>query len=99
MTAKMFDGSLIHVSDASFHRNGISGQPFHVAIIEDGHDLDKKLVIMFTNSPGHTAVLSLSKLAGEDIAFTSNSYRGDMYESVLRPELEPVQDLDDIDDV
>jgi hypothetical protein len=36
---------------------------------------------------GNTAVLSLNKLMEEDISFGSNSYRGDIYDAALRPEL------------
>jgi hypothetical protein len=41
---------------------------------------------------GHTAVLSLNKLIDEDIAFGSNSWRGDQYEEALREEMFSVND-------
>lgn len=77
----------LQILDASFHRNGVSGLPFYVALVDDPGSDDVKLVIMF-EAEGHTAVLSLDKLTGEeDIKFGSNSWRGDQYEEVLRPEL------------
>lgn len=70
-----------------YHRNGVGGAPFKVALVHDESERDVKLVIMFEQE-GHTAVLSLEKLLHHsDIAFGSNSYRGDVYESMLRSKL------------
>ena len=75
----------LQITDMDFHRNGVAGMPFQVALVDDPNDGDTKLVIMFEQE-GHTAVLSLDQLIqNEDIAFGSNSYRGDRYEAVLRP--------------
>lgn len=81
-----FDPSKLQIIDADFHRNGVSGLPFQVALVDDTNTSDVKLVIMF-EAEGHTAVLSLDKLIEEDISFGSNSWRGDQYEQALRPEL------------
>lgn len=72
---------------ASSHRNGISGAPFHVVLFEDrGEDGSRKIGIRF--EPGaegcHCAVLDVNKLAAGDIAFMSNSWRGDLFEPMLR---------------
>ena len=75
----------LKVINSDYHRNGISGMPFKVAIVEDKEEGDM-LVIMFEKE-GHTAVLNLNKLAMNDIGFGSNSYRGDQYEYELRDEL------------
>ena len=80
-----FDPDLLQIVDSDYHRNGISGTGFHVALVDDPNEGDIKLVVMFPGE-GNTAVLSLNKLMNEDISFGSNSYRGDLYES-LRPEL------------
>ena len=80
-----FDPDLLQIVDSDYHRNGVSGTGFHVALVDDPNDGDVKLVIMFPKE-GNTAVLSLNKLMDEDISFGSNSYRGDLYES-LRAEL------------
>jgi hypothetical protein len=74
----------LSILDMDFHRNGVAGMPFQVAIVDDATEGDTKLVIMFEQS-GHTAVLSLDKLIqNEDIGFGSNSWRGDQYEHELR---------------
>lgn len=69
------------VIDLARHRNGVCGAPFSVALFDDGDS--RKLGIVF-DAPYHCAVLDVAKLAAGDIAFGSNSYRGDRYEPVLR---------------
>jgi len=71
----------VRVTDHARHRNGICGAPFTVAIIDDNES--RKLAILF-DAPDHCAVLDIAKLSGGDIAFGSNSYRGDCYEPDLR---------------
>ncbi len=73
--------SRLRVTDHARHRNGICGAPFTVALIDDGES--RKLAILF-DAPDHCAVLDIGKLAEGDIAFGSNSYRGDCYEPDLR---------------
>jgi hypothetical protein len=73
------------IIDIAHHRNGISGAPFDVALFED-HDAaegSRKVAILF-EQPYHCAVLDVDKLATGDIAFGSNSWRGDQYEPQLR---------------
>ena len=66
------------------HRNGICGAPFHVVLFEDvGAEASRKVAIVFEEEH-HCAVLDVSKLAAGDIAFGSNSFRGDVYEPTLR---------------
>ena len=66
------------------HRNGIEGAPFDVVLFEeDGNDSSRKVAIVF-DEPHHCAVLDIAKLARDDIAFGSNSWRGDRYERRLR---------------
>ena len=86
MGKKEVNPDKLQIIDADFHRNGVSGMPFKVALVDDTNTSDVKLVIMF-EAEGHTAVLSLDKLIEEDISFGSNSWRGDQYEEALRPEL------------
>lgn len=77
----------LQIIDADFHRNGVAGLPFRVALVDDPNDGDTKLVIMFEEQYA-TAVLSLDKLINdEDISFGSNSFRGDKYDDALREEL------------
>ena len=63
------------------HRNGICGAPFDVVLFHDGES--RKLAILFEEK-GHCAVLDEVKLFEGDIAFGSNSWRGDAYEPHLR---------------
>jgi hypothetical protein len=78
----------IRVRAIDFHRNGIGGAPFHVAIFDEAkgahpEDQGRKVGIIF-EAPDHCAVLDIAKLAVGDIAFGSNSWRGDEYEPHLR---------------
>ena len=67
-----------------FHRNGICGTPFHAVLFQDhGPEASRKLAILF-EQPGHCAILDIAKLAAGDIAFGSNSWRGDKFEPLLR---------------
>ncbi len=72
------------IIDIDFHRNGISGAPFHVILFEDkGDEASRKVGIVF-QSPQHVAVLDIAKLADGNIAFGQNSWRGDVFEIELR---------------
>lgn len=68
-----------------FHRNGIGGAPFHVVLFDDnpGPEASRKVGIVFDQAH-HCAVLDVARLAAGDIAFGSNSWRGDAYEPHLR---------------
>jgi len=72
----------MNIIKEDWHRNGVGGEPFTVALIKDD-DGSKKLVIMF-GTEGHTAVLDTALLADDVIEFGENSWRGDQYESRLR---------------
>jgi hypothetical protein len=66
------------------HRNGVCGAPFAVVLFEDtGPEASRKVAILF-EPESHCAVLDVDKLAGGDIAFGSNSWRGDRFEQSLR---------------
>jgi hypothetical protein len=71
----------IQILDLAQHRNGIFGTPFDVVLFHDGQS--RKLAILFPE-PGRCAVLDEGKLTKGDIAFGSNSHRGDRYEPPLR---------------
>lgn len=80
---------------SAWHRNGISGVPFNVAIFED-EDGSFKLGVFFDSlresSPGrlaaaekcnpHIAVFHLGLLKDEVLTFGINSFRGDDYADV-----------------
>jgi hypothetical protein len=70
------------------HRNGISGAPFHAVLFQEQDPVaSRKLGIVF-DQQGYCAVLDVAKLAADDIAFGSNSWRGDHYEPHLRTAIE-----------
>jgi hypothetical protein len=78
----------IKVRHIAYHRNGVGGAPFHVAIFDEDDgarpDDQGRMVGIVFETPNHCAVLDISKLANGDIAFGSNSWRGDAYEPQLR---------------
>ena len=77
----------LKIIDTAHHRNGICGAPFDVAIFDDhGPEASRKVAILF-EEPHHCAVLDVDKLAASDIAFGSNSWRGDHYETHLRKKI------------
>ena len=69
---------LLHIAH---HRNGVCGVPFYVCLFKDGKDT--MLGVQFDNAEGdkdiYTAVFNVEKLTAGDIAFASNSYRGDHF--------------------
>ena len=66
------------------HRNSVAGTPFNVVLFKDrGPEGSRKVAILF-DDPGACAVLDVDKLAAGDIAYGSNSWRGDHYEESLR---------------
>jgi hypothetical protein len=71
----------LHIDSIELHRNGICGGPFHVVLFVDGNG---PMVGLVFDRPGHVAVLHRDRLAAGDIAFGSNSWRGDRYEAELR---------------
>lgn len=74
----------LNIIDIAAHRNGIHGEPFHAALFdEEGPRGTRKVAVVF-EPEGYCAVLAIAKLAEGDIAFASNSWRGDVYEPELR---------------
>ena len=65
------------------HRNGVGGAPFAVVLFKDAREPGVKVGIVF-DEPWHCAVLDVALLSAGDIAFGSNSWRGDVYEPALR---------------
>ena len=78
----------LKIIGTAHHRNGVQGAPFDVVLFKDaGKAGDRKLAVLF-DEPHHCAVLDVVKLAAGDIAFGSNSWRGDDYEPHLRQAIE-----------
>jgi hypothetical protein len=72
------------IIDIAHHRNGVCGAPFDVVLFKErGRQGSRKVAILF-DERDHCAVLDVARLAGGDIAFGSNSWRGDDYEPHLR---------------
>ena len=66
----------LSIIDTNYHRNGICGAPFDVALFEDhGPQGSRKVAILFEEH-SHCAILDIAKLTQGDIAFRSNSWRG-----------------------
>lgn len=80
------DPDRLQILDLAYHRNGVGGMPFQVALVDDANSGDVKLVIMFEQE-GYTAVLSVDKLHEDEDISVSNAWRGDQYEEALRPEM------------
>jgi len=73
------------------HRNGVAGAPFDIVLFKErGANGSRKIAIVF-DAPDHCAVLDVDKLAAGDIAFGSNSWRGDDYEPYLRQAIEELE--------
>jgi hypothetical protein len=84
----------------AYHRNGISGAPFHVAIFEDSEEPNQPKVGIVFDDRNHVAVLDTTKLSNDEITFGENSYRGDVFEPLLRKAIQQtyaeVEDLTQI---
>jgi hypothetical protein len=74
----------VNIVDWAYHRNGVSGAPFHVVLFDDVEDENTRKVGILFEEPYHCAVLDIAKLAAGNIAFGFNSYRGDLFERTLR---------------
>jgi hypothetical protein len=66
------------------HRNGVGGSPFDVVVFRDSDEPRRWKVAILFEPQSCCAVLDVHKLAAGDIAFGSNSWRGDQYEPLLR---------------
>lgn len=73
------------VQSVAYHRNGVAGEGFHVVTftMRDGREGRPMVATVFA-TPGQVAVLDVGKLADGDVAFGSNSWRGDNFEPGLR---------------
>lgn len=81
----------LEIIEASYHRNGICGVGFTAILFKD-HDEKKTMIASLFDESGYCAVYAVDELAKGNIAFArGNSWRGDSYESDLRPLLETYQ--------
>ncbi len=77
----------INIIDWDYHRNGISGAPFHVFLFDDVGDENTRKVGILFETQHHCAVLDVAKFSAGSIGFGFNSYRGDNFEAALRSHL------------
>jgi len=73
------------------HRNGVGGAPFYVVLFRDEVEQANMVGIVF-DAPDHVAVLDVDKAAAGNVAFGSNSWRGDRYEGDLRQAIQSWRD-------
>lgn len=79
----------LELKKMDYHRNGVSGVGFHVALFVDLTSDNGKpktmLGVLFDNDKEcYCCAFGLNKLAKGDIEFGSNSFRGDYYEDAMR---------------
>ena len=81
----------VDILQYAHHRNGICGAPFDVLLFSfpEGSNM---LAIVF-DEPYHVAILDVDKLSKGDIAFASNSWRGDVFEPHLRRGIDLIRTL------
>ena len=71
----------IKILSEAYHRNGVFGEPFHVGLFQD-EDGTTKVYVDFGGEA--FAVLQVDLLAQGDVAFGSNSWRGDTFAGPVR---------------
>jgi hypothetical protein len=76
----------LKIVDVSWHRNGVGGTGFYAVLFDDAEE--GRMVASLFDEPSFCAVYKVELLAKNDVAFGSNSWRGDRYEEALRPLVE-----------
>jgi hypothetical protein len=69
------------LEDVAYHRNGVSGEGFHVLTFREGQE---PMVAVVFAGEGQVAVFNRNMLGDGVITFGVNSYRGDEFEPFLR---------------
>ena len=80
----------IKVRSVAYHRNGVSGEGFHVVLF---HYKKRDMVATVFDSLGQVAVLDLGMAAGGEIRAGINSWRGDEFEKSLREAIRKHQEM------
>lgn len=70
------------VKSLEWHRNGVSGVGFYVAILEDAENGDM-VCVRFPGRDIRTAVLNTALVGEGNIKFGINSWRGDYYDGSM----------------
>lgn len=76
----------IKVEKVAFHRNGVSGEPFHAVTFQ--HDREAYVAVVFAE-PKHVAVLNRLAVGDGEVG---DQFRGDYFEALLRREIERWED-------
>lgn len=76
----------VEVVTVEHHRNGISGEPFHVVLFNwtDDDGRARKMLATVFSAPMATAVLDVEQAARGEVGFGVNSWRGDQFDAALR---------------
>jgi len=81
----------VRVTSVAHQRNGVAGDPFYVALIDDPEEGQLVAIIPCSATEDDAEqdgfpcyVLGVDKLREGDVAFASNSYRGDHYYELVR---------------
>jgi len=76
----------IKIKEIAYHRNGISGNGFHVVLFsfKDENKKIRNMISTVFEEVGSVTVLDVGLLASGCIAFAQNSWRGDQFENQLR---------------
>lgn len=84
----MSNDTVITVERIDYHRNGVSGEGFHVVAFvanpEYAGEVDQNMFAVVFEDRGHCAVFDRDLLGQGTIEFGANSWRGDNFEPLLR---------------
>ena len=79
----------------AYHRNGIGGQGFHVALVEEIEDGETRRMVVIrckdSDEPVgsiHCFALDVDKAYAGDVQFFTNSWRGDHYAEFMDNEID-----------
>lgn len=69
------------ILEIAYHRNGISGEPFWAARIDDGSSI--KFAVLFEPTSGKECRCAVLDPSIQSVAFGVNSWRGDHYAQAM----------------
>jgi hypothetical protein len=77
-----------------YHRNGVGGLPFWVALVKETEDGEERIMLVIRNKEADKDTgavvcfaLDVKKLTEGDIRFYHNSWRGDHYAEFMDTEI------------
>jgi hypothetical protein len=75
----------IKVKEIAHHRNGVSGNGFHIVLFK--HGKRNMMAVAFDDQPGSIAILDTDLLAEGNIKFGENSWRHETYAPAIEKAL------------